>query len=376
MSQNLVGGALRARPPDLRRRTLLAGAAALAAPRARAQAPLVAAFVYPSPVGDAGWSFRHEEGRREMERRLGGRVRSFAIESVAEGPDAERVMRDAVRAQGARLVVAASFGYLEPALRVAADHPEVRFEHAGGWKRAPNLSTYDGRWYEARWLAGFLAGRTSRSGVAGYVAGFPVPEVVQGIDAFALGMRSANPAARVRVLWLDAWFDPPKEGAAARALIDAGADVLTHHTASTAVAAAAEQAFGEGRGTRVVPHPSDMRATAPRAQLACIVHDWADRYTAVARRVLDGSWRSEAAWDGLATGRVDLLGLAADVPEPVRKELAARRAGLVAGRLAPFAGRLVDNRGSVRLADGALDDAAIRRLDWFVDGVVGAVPGR
>jgi simple sugar transport system substrate-binding protein len=377
MSKNLSGARLRAPPLRLHRRAWLQSAAAsLAWPwaAARSAEPLVAAFLYPSPIGDAGWSHRHELGRRQMERALGGRVRSFAIESVAEGPDAERVMRDAIRTRNARLVVAASFGYLEPALRVASDHPEVRFEHAGGYKRAPNLSTYDGRWYEARWLAGFLCGRMSRSGVAGYVAGFPVPEVVQGIDAFALGMRAARPGAEVRVLWLDTWFDPPKEGAAARALIDAGADVLTHHSGSTAVAAVAQQAFRDGKGTRVVPYPSDMRAVAPEAQLACVVHHWGERYAAVAARVLDGSWRSEAAWDGIAAGRVDIDAVAPDVPPAVRGELAAQRDAIVSRRLQPFAGRLVDNRGTVRLASGALDDARIRTLDWFVEGVVGSVP--
>jgi basic membrane protein A len=381
MSKNLVDA--RTRPPSTtppfdraRRRWLqsaAAGAASLGWPGARAQSgrdgPLVAAFLYPSPIGDAGWSHRHEQGRLAMQRALGERVRSFAVESVAEGPDSERVMRDAVRARGAGLVVAASFGYLEPALRVAADHPEVRFEHAGGHKRAPNLATYDGRWYEARWLAGFLAGRMSRSGVCGYVAAFPVPEVVQGIDAFALGLRTANPAATVRVLWLDTWFDPPKEAEAARSLIDAGADVLTHHSASTAVAAAAQAAFRAGRGTRVVPYPSAMPAAAPDATLASIVHRWDERYTGVARRVLDGTWRSEAAWDGIAAGRVDLEGFAADVSAAVRREIDGHRAAIVAGRLKPFSGRLVDARGGVRLASGALDDEAIRRLDWLVEGV-------
>lgn len=386
MSKNLIGAPLRA--PPVRRRTLLAsaalGAVSLAVPLARAQpatGPLVAAFLYPSPIGDAGWSHRHEQGRLEMQRRLGGRVRSFAVEAVAEGPDSERVMRDAIRSQGARLVVAASFGYLEPALRVAADHPEVRFEHAGGHKRAPNLSTYDGRWYEARFLAGVLAGRTSRSGVAGYIAGFPVPEVVQGIDAFAIGMRSVDPAATVRVLWLDAWFDPPKEAAAARALVDAGADVLTHHSGSAAVAGAAQAAFREGKGTRVVPYPSDMRTVAPDAQLACIVHRWGDRYTAVAERVLAGTWRSEAVWDGMASGRVALEAVAADVPLGVRREIDERRRAIVEGSIVPFTGRIADNRGAdnrgdVRSPGGRMGDEAIRRLDWLVEGVVGSVPGR
>jgi basic membrane lipoprotein Med (substrate-binding protein (PBP1-ABC) superfamily) len=216
-----------------------------------------------------------------MERALGARVRTIAVESVAEGADAERVMRDLVAQQGASLVFATSFGYLEPALRVAADFPQARFEHAGGYKGAPNLATYDARYYEARWLAGWLAGRASTTGVAGYVAGFPVPEVVQGINAFTLGMRAANPKATVRVVWLDTWFDPGKERDAAQTLIDQGADVLTHHSASTAVAQAAQANF-RARGVRVVSYPSDMRAFAlgmraanPRAQVRVL---WLDTW--------------------------------------------------------------------------------------------------
>ncbi|HZV93937.1 MAG TPA: BMP family ABC transporter substrate-binding protein, partial [Caldimonas sp.] len=185
---------------------------------------LVVGFVYVTPIGEAGWTYQHELGRRAMQQALGSRVRTIAVESVAEGADAERVMRDLV-AQGAGLIFATSFGYLEPALRVAADFPNVRFEHAGGYRTAPNLATYDARYYEARWLAGYLAGATSKAGIAGYVAGFPVPEVVQGINAFTLGMRAANPKAQVRVIWLGTWFDPTRERDAAQSLIDHGADV-------------------------------------------------------------------------------------------------------------------------------------------------------
>ena len=230
---------------------IVACAAAAAAPAAApaastpagAKAPLVVGFVYVTPVGEAGWTYQHELGRREMARALGARARTIAVESVAEGADAERVMRDLVAQQGAALVFATSFGYLEPALRVAAEFPHARFEHAGGYKSAPNLATYDARYYEARWLAGWLAGQASRSGVAGYVAGFPVPEVVQGINAFTLGMRAAKPKSQVRVLWLNTWFDPSREREAAQTLIDQGADILTHHSASSAVAQAAQAHF-------------------------------------------------------------------------------------------------------------------------------------
>jgi simple sugar transport system substrate-binding protein len=269
-----------------------------------------------------GWTYQHELGRRELVQSLGTKVRTIAVESVAEGAMPSGPAR-LVAQQGAGLVFATSFGYLDPALRVAADFPAARFEHAGGYKSAPNLATYDARYYEARWLAGWLAGRTSASGIAGYVAAMPVPEVVQGINAFALGMRAANPTATVRVVWLNTWFDPARERDAAQALIDQGADVLTHHSASTAVAQAAQANF-RARGVRVVSYPSDMRAFAPDAQLAAIVHRWGGFYTRVAQRVIDGSWRAEPVWGGIASGMVDID--AVDANSPATSAPACRRA--------------------------------------------------
>ena len=374
MLKNLIRGsacallaivAASAAPPSL--------AASPPASAAPAKAPLVVGFVYVTPVGEAGWTYQHELGRREMARALGAQVRTIAVESVGEGADAERVLRDLAGPQGAGLVFATSFGYLEPALRVAADFPQVRFEHAGGYKGAPNLATYDARYYEARWLAGWLAGRTSASGVAGYVAGFPVPEVVQGINAFTLGMRAANPKATVRVVWLDTWFDPVKERAAAQALIDQGADVLTHHSASPAVAQAAQAAYA-ARHVRVVSYPSDMRAFAPDAQVAAIVHRWGGFYTRVARSVIDGTWRNEPVWGGIASGMVDIDALDPKLAAEVRAGVQARRSAIVAGTLRPFAAPLVDNAGATRLARGSLGDDEIKKMDWFVAGVVGSVP--
>ena len=325
------------------------------------------------PIGEAGWTYQHELGRRALERALGPRVKTVFVEAVAEGPDSERVMRDLVAAQGARLVFATSFGYLDPALRVAAEFPAAKFEHAGGYKSAPNLATYDARYYEARWLAGWLAGQASRSGVAGYVAGFPVPEVVQGINAFTLGMRAAKPKAQVRVLWLNTWFDPARERDAAQALIDQGADVLTHHSGSPAVAQTAQANF-RTKGVRVVPYPSDMRAFAPDAQLAAIEHRWGGFYTRVAESVLAGSWKAEPTWGGIASGMVDIAAVDPALPEAARSGVQRQRAAIVAGSLKPFAAPLRDNAGVVRLASGSLDDAQIKAMDWFVEGVVGTVP--
>jgi basic membrane protein A and related proteins len=330
--------------------------------------PLKVGFVYVSPVGQAGWTYQHDQARQAMERALGGQVATRYVEAVAEGADAERVMRD-LAAQGYKLIFATSFGYLEPALKVAADFLDVRFEHAGGFKTAPNLNTYNARFYEGRWLAGWLAGKVSASGVAGYVAGFPVPEVVQGINAFAQGMRAANPKATVRVLWLNTWFDPPREREAAQTLIRAGADVLTNHSGSPAVPQAAEEA-----GVKLIGYQSDMSRFAPAAQIAAVTSDWSGYYTRTAKAVQAGTWRAVPVWGGIKDGMVKLSVVSPALPAALRKDLAAREKQLLAGKAGPFVGRLVDQAGTVRQERGVLGDDAIARMDWFVQGVEGTLP--
>ncbi|MBL8352681.1 MAG: BMP family ABC transporter substrate-binding protein [Burkholderiaceae bacterium] len=347
-----------------------AAVAAIIPPAAARAAPLQACFVYVSPVGQAGWSYQHDLGRQAMAQALGSQVQTRVVENVPEGADSERVMRD-LAAQGCGLIFATSFGYLEPALRVAAEFPQVRFEQAGGYKTAANLNTYDARWYEARWLAGWLAGRMSRTGVAGYVVGFPVPEVVQGINAFALGMRAANPKASVRLVWLNTWFDPTREREAALTLIGQGADVLTNHSASPAVAQAAEE-----KGVMLLAYQSDMSRFAPTAQLAAVSQHWGGYYTRVARAVIAGSWKPQPVRGGMKDGMVQLSALGARVPAGLKAELAQHQQAIVDGRLVPFAAPLVDNTGHNRLAAGALDDAAIAGMDWLVQGVGGSLPGR
>ena len=352
----------------------LAAMLAFAAPTSRAQTqappkpPLKVAFVYVSPIGEAGWTFQHDQGRLAMEQALGGQVRSTVVEAVAEGTDSERVFRD-LAAQGHQLIFATSFGYLEPALRVAADHPTVKFEHAGGYKTAANLNTYNARYYEARWLAGWLAGMQSKTGVAGYVAGFPVPEVVQGINAFALGMRAANPKAEVKLVWLNAWFDPARERDAALTLINQGADVLSNHSGSPAVAQVAEE-----KGVMLLAYQSDMARFAPKAQLAAITHHWGGHYTQVAQAVLAGRWAAKPVWGGLKDGLVQLSAVNPALPAAVKAGLAQRQQALMAGKLQPFAAPLVDNSGRSRLEKGALDDGQIASMDWLVQGVTGSLP--
>ena len=252
--------------------------------------PLKVGFVYVAPLTDAGWVHQHDEGRKAVQAALGDRVTTRYVENVAEGADAERVLRDLAQ-QGHRLIFTPSFGYMEATLRVAQDYPDVRFESITGYKTAANVATANARYYEGRYLAGIAAARMSKTGLAGYIAGFPIPEVLQGINAFALGMRSVSPEARVHVVWLNTWFDPTRERDAAMTLINQGADVLAFHTASTAVMSAAQE-----RGKLAIAYHSDMRGVAPDAQILAVTHQWGAYYTQRARAVLDGSWaRSGAA---------------------------------------------------------------------------------
>jgi simple sugar transport system substrate-binding protein len=347
---------------------VLVAIAAAAATAAAHVVPLQACFVYVSPVGQAGWSYQHDQGRLAMAQALGDQVTTRFVEGVPEGADSERVMRD-LASQGCGLIFATSFGYLEAAMRVAAEFPAVKFEHAGGYKTAANLNTYNARYYEARWLAGWLAGMQSKTGVAGYVAGFPVPEVVQGINAFTLGMRAANHKATVRLVWLNTWFDPTREREAALTLIGQGADVLTNHSGSPAVAQAAEE-----KGVMLLAYQSDMARFAPHAQLAAVTHHWGGYYTRVARTVIAGTWRPQPVWGGMKDGLVKLTALNPALPAAVTAGLAQRQQAIVDGKLKPFAAPLVDNTGRRRLAAGALDDGAIAGMDWLVQGVTGSLP--
>jgi basic membrane protein A and related proteins len=287
---------------------------------------------------------------------------------VPEGPDAERVIRDLAQ-QGHRLIITPSFGYMEPTLRVARDFPDVRFESITGYKTSPNVSVANARYYEGRYLAGIAAGRMTRTNTAGYVAGFPIPEVIQGINAFTLGMRSVNPQAQLRVVFLGEWFNPPRERDAAMALFNQDADVIAFHTASTAVMAAAQE-----RGRMAVAYHSDMRRVAPDAQIVAVTHHWGDYYTRRARAVLDGTWKSTNTWGGVREGMVQVGGFGPRVPRAVQDEVLARQKDIEAGRLHPFAGPLVDNEGRTVLPAGArLSDEQILKMDWLVAGVVGKV---
>jgi simple sugar transport system substrate-binding protein len=330
--------------------------------------PLKVGFVYVAPLSDAGWVRQHEEARLAVQAALGDRVKTSYVENVAEGPDAERVIRDLV-ATGHKLIFAPSFGYMEPTLKVARDFPQVRFESITGYKTAPNVATANARYYEGRYLAGIAAARMAPGGVAGYVAGFPIPEVLQGLNAFTLGMRSVNPKAQVKVVWLNTWFDPGKERDAAMSLFDQGADVISFHTASTAVMAAAQE-----RGKLAIAYHSDMRKVAPDAQVLAVTHQWADYYRKRTQAVLDGTWKSGNVWGGVREGMIRVGWFGPRVPKAVQDEVLARQQQIAAGKLQPFVGPIVDNEGKLRVPQGqAMTDPQILEMNFLVSGVQGRI---
>ena len=335
------------------------------------QAPLKIGFVYVTPLSDVGWVHQHDEGRKAVQAALGARVKTTYVENVAEGPDAERVIRD-LAATGYKLIFTPSFGYMEPTLKVAQEFPDVKFESITGYKTAPNVAVANARYYEGRYLAGIAAGRLTKTNVAGYVAGFPIPEVLQGINAFALGMRSVNPQAEVKVVWLDSWFDPMRERDAAMTLFNQGVDVISFHTASAAVMAAAQE-----RGKLAVAYHSDMRKIAPDAQILAITHQWGKYYTARARAVLDGAWKSGEVWDGVREGMIRVEGFGPKVPKVVQQEVLARQKEIASGKLHPFRAQhaVLDNQGKEVIAQGqTLSDEQLLNMNYLVQGVQGKLP--
>ncbi len=356
----------RQEPPAAPQAEAKAEAKAAQPPKAE---PLKVGFVYVSPVGDAGWTTQHNRGREQMQAALGDKVTTSFVEKVPEGADAERVIRD-LAAQGHRLVFTTSFGFMNPTLKVAEEFPQVKFEHATGYKRAANVGTYNVRFYEGRYAAGVLAGRMTRSDTLGYVGAFPIPEVLQGINAFTLGARSVNPKAQVRVIWVNSWYDPGKERDAANALIGQGADIVTHHTDSSAVVATAEE-----KGRMAIAYHSDMSRFGPKAQLAAVTHHWGEYYTKTAQSVLDGSWKPGSLWGGMKDGMIKVEAFNASVPKEVVEQVEARAAAIKAGEFHPFTGPIVGNDGKEVAAKGAvLTDEQLGKMDYYVQGVVGKVP--
>ena len=347
-------------------------AAPAATPTAAAPAkaePLKIAFAYVGPVGDAGWTFAHDLGRKAVEAEFGDKVKTSYVENVPEAADAERVIRQMV-SEGNKLIFGTTFGYMDPMMKVAADEKGVKFEHGTGFKTADNMRTYDSRTYEAAYLAGIIAGAMTKSNTLGVVGSIPIPEVIRNINSFTLGAQSTNPKIKTKVVWIGKWFDPPKEGEAAQSLINAGADVLFQNTDSTAVLQTAEKnkklAFG---------WDSDMSAFAKEAHLGSAIINWGPYYKHAVKEALDGSWKTGQVWWGVKEGAIDMVSMSDKVPAATKAAVEKAKAGLKDGSLHPWKGPVVDQAGkTVVEKDAVPDDKFMLGINFYVKGVDGKVP--
>jgi simple sugar transport system substrate-binding protein len=343
-----------------------------AAPAAVAKPePLKIAFAYVGPVGDGGWTFAHDNGRKEIEKAFGDKVVTTFVEKVPESADAERVIRD-MAAQGNKLIFGTTFGYMEPMLKVAADNKGIKFEHATGYKTAENMRTYDSRTYEGAYMAGVIAGKMTKTNVLGVVASIPIPEVIRNINSYTMGAQSVNPKIKTKVVWVNEWFNPPKESEAATSLINAGADVLMQNTDSSAVLQTAEK-----MGKRAFGWDSDMTAYGPKAHLGSAVINWGPYYVKAVGEALEGKWSTGSSWWGVKEGAIEMVNVAADVPEDIKKRIAEINAGLKDGSFAIWKGPIVDQSGKEMLAkDVVADDKYLGGVMFYVKGVEGSIPGK
>ncbi|MEO6410554.1 MAG: BMP family ABC transporter substrate-binding protein [Burkholderiaceae bacterium] len=344
--------------------------AAAPAPAASGAAPLKIAFAYVGPVGDGGWTFAHDNGRKALEKEFGAKIVTSFVENVPEAADAERVFRDMV-GQGNKLIFGTTFGYMEPMLKVAPEAKDVKFEHATGYKTAENLRTYDSRTYEGAYMAGVVAGAMTKSNTLGVVGSVPIPEVIRNINSFTLGAQSVNPKVTTKVVWVNKWFDPPKETEAATALINGGADVLMQNTDSPAVLKTAQ-----AMGKRAFGWDSDMTAYGPKAHLGSAVINWTPYYIKATKDALEGTWTTGQAWWGVKEGAIDFISLADDVPADIKKKVEDVKAGLKDGSFVIWKGPLVGNDGKEMLPAGSnADDKFLGGVKFYVKGVEGKVPG-
>ncbi len=350
----------------------LAAAAAMGlalAGTAHAQDPVKAGFIYIGPVGDLGWTYQHDQGRQALEAELGDAVETSYVESVPEGADAERVMSQMARS-GVDIIFTTSFGYMDPTLNTAENFPDVRFEHATGYKRADNVSTYSARFYEGRYVIGEIAGAMTKSNKIGYIASFPIPEVVRGINSAYLAAKSVNPDVEFKVVWVYTWFDPGKEADAANALIEQGVDVIMQHTDSPAAMTIAEE-----KGIYAFGQATDMSNFGPNAQLTAIIDNWGPYYIERVKAVIDGTWTSTDTWNGIAQGMVGFAPLSDKLPADVAARANATIAAIAAGELHPFTGPINKQDGSVWLADGEVaDDGTLAGMNFYVEGIEGELP--
>jgi simple sugar transport system substrate-binding protein len=356
---------------------ILAGAAALALSGAAIAQddPLKVGFVYVGPIGDGGWTYQHDQGRLALEEEFGDAVETVYQESVPEGADAERVITQ-MALGGADIIFTTSFGYMDATNNVAERFPDVKFEHATGYRRDhPNVSTYDARFYEGRAVIGHIAGHMTETGKIGYIASFPIPEVIQGINSAYLHAAEVNPDVEMVVNWVYTWFDPAKEADAARAMIDQGVDVIMQHTDSTAPQAAAQEANANGARVFTFGQATDMSAFAPVPRVSAIVDDWAPYYINRVAALMDGTYEQVASWGGIPEGQVVIGEISDAVPEEVRVEAEAMIAAIQAGEYHPFTGPIMKQDGSVFVAEGEVaTDAQLSSIDFYVEGMTGEIP--
>ena len=332
--------------------------------------PLKIAFAYVGPVGDGGWSYAHDRARLALEKEFGDKIVTTMAESVPESADAERVIRD-FASQGNKLIFGTTFGYMESMHKVAADFKDVNFQHATGYKTAENMSTYDSRTYEGAYMAGVIAGKMSKTGTLGVVASVPIPEVIRNINSFTLGAQSSNPKIKTKVVWVNEWFNPPKETEAATSLIDGGADVLFQNTDSPAVLKTAQE-----KEKRAFGWDSDMTAYGPKAHLASAVINWAPYYIKTTKDALEGKNASTQTWWGVKEGAIDLVSIADDVPDETKAKIEEVKKGLADGTFVIWKGPIMDNTGKVQIAkDAVADDKFLGGLSFYVKGVEGKIPG-
>ena len=346
-------------------------ALAAAAFHGSAAGKLKIGFVYLGPIGDLGWTYQHEVGRRAVVAAFGDRIETTYLENVPEGPDAERSIEQLART-GHQLIFAASFGYMDPVIKVAAKYPNVHFEHATGYKRAPNVSTYATRSYEGNYIQGVIAAKMSKTGVLGYVSSFPIPEVISGLNSTMLGAQTVNSAIKIKIIWVNTWFDPPREADAAKALADQGADVLMAYADSPATLQIAAQ-----RGILAFGQSSDMINFGPKTELTSTIDNWVPYYTRRTQDELDGKWASQDTWGGLASQMV-LMAPYRNMPDDVKARATETEAALKAGTLHPFTCPLLDQQGrTVECKDGShLSDQQIRSMNFYVKGIDDKLPAK
>jgi simple sugar transport system substrate-binding protein len=348
---------------------LIASAIALSGTAVLAQTKPKVSFVYVGPIGDQGWSYQHHQGLLALKKEFGDRIDTNYVENVPEGPDAERVI-DQLAATGSCIIFTTSFGFMNPTIKVATRYPNVKFEHATGFKQAPNVATYNARFYEGRHVIGLIAGKMTKTNTIGYIGSFPIPEVVMGINSAYLAAKSVNPNVKFKVIWVSSWFDPGKETDAAKALVDQGCDILMQHTDSPAA-----MKFAEEKGIYAFGQASDMAQFGPNAQLTSIVDNWNPYYIRRVKALLDGTWKTGDVWDGIKDGTVVIAPLSKKIPEDVAKIAETARDAIAAGTVHPFTGPINKQDGSSWLKTGEkATDKDLLSMNFYVQGIEGSLP--